>query len=245
MAINYPMKKCHGEREGVLLTMKKYRMACNLLIVIFAIAGVFLNLLEPNASKNTILYFTTQSNIWMMLICLVMVFYDIFKIKVPKVVYMIKYMFTVSIVLTGIVYNVILAPQYGIYFGSFFKAYTVSVTILHVVVPLLGFVSYILFDEDPFKRRFNLLGCTMPMLYFLFIIVLSMVSTDDYLFDGLGGVQSRFPYFFLDYINNGWFTLTSGMAKLGTFYWILIGLILVIIISQVLRYIQRKILQSK
>lgn len=219
----------------------KNRIIINILIVIFAIVGIFLNINEPNASKNTILYFTTQSNIWIMFICLIMLFYDILHRKVPKVVYVIKYIFTVSILVTGIVYNLILAPQYANCFGSFFRAYSLSVTILHVIVPLLGFISYILFDEKIFKKKFNLLGCVMPLLYFLFIIILSVVSTNDYLFDGIGGVQSKFPYFFLDYINNGWFTLTRDISKLGTFYWFIICLIFTIIISQALLYIQRKV----
>lgn len=225
--------------------MKKYRIICNLSIAFFAVIGVILSYNEPNAVKNIILYFTTQSNIWIMLIALVMVFYDLAKKAVPKAVYIIKYIFTVSIMVTGIVYNLILAPQYAIYFGSFFKAYSMSVTLLHVVVPLLAFISYILFDENPFKRKFNLLGYTMPMLYFLFIIVLSIVSTNDYIFDGMDGSPSRFPYFFLDYINNGWFTLTGNIAKLGVFYWFLISLVLVIVIGQLLRFTQRKIFQSK
>lgn len=225
--------------------MKRKRILCNLLIVVFAIVGIFLNFKEPNASKNTILYFTTQSNIWIMCICIVLTFYDILKKDVPKTVYIIKYIFTVSILITGIVYNFILAPQYAIYFGSLLKAYSVSVTILHVVVPLLSFISYILFDENPFKRKFNLLGCTMPLLYFAFIILLSMITTNDYLFDGIGGVPSKFPYFFLDYINNGWFTLTSDISKLGTFYWLIISVVLVMIISQLLRYTQNKVTKSK
>ena len=225
--------------------MKKYRIICNLSIAVFVVIGIFLNYKEPNAVKNIILYFTTQSNIWIMLIALVMVFYDIAKTTIPKIVYVIKYIFTVSIMVTGIVYNLILAPQYAIYFGSFFKAYSMSVTILHVVVTLLAFISYVLFDENPFKRKFNLLGYTMPMLYFLFIIVLSIVSSNDYIFDGMDGAPSRFPYFFLDYINNGWFTLTGNIAKLGTFYWFLISLVLVVAISQLLRFVQRKISQSE
>lgn len=224
--------------------MKKYRIICNLLLVLFAMIGLFLTFREPGAGKNTILYFTTQSNIWMMLICFTMAAYDISNTKVPNAVYVIKYIFTVSILVTGIVYNLILAPQYALYFGSFLKAYTVSVSILHVVVPLLGFVSYIFFDENPLKRKSDLLGCTMPMLYFLFITALSMVSTEDFLFDGIDGTPSRFPYFFLDYINHGWFTLTDNIAELGTFYWLLIGFILVIVISRILRYVQKKAVQS-
>lgn len=174
----------------------KCRMIINVLIVIFAIVGILLNIYEPNASKNTILYFTTQSNIWIMFICLIMLFYDIQHKKIPPNIYVIKYTFTVSILVTGIVYNLILAPQYANYFGSFFKAYSLSVTILHVIVPLLGVISYILFDENPFKKKYNLWGCVMPLLYFIFTMVLSVVSTNDYLFDGIGGTQSKFPYFF-------------------------------------------------
>lgn len=42
--------------------MKKYRIIWNFLIVVFSIDGVVLNYLEPNVSKNTIIFFTTQSN---------------------------------------------------------------------------------------------------------------------------------------------------------------------------------------
>ena len=94
------------------------RLGLNSCIVILAVLGICLNYLEPNVAKNNVLYFTIQSNIWILGVSLIMCCFDWQHRKIPEIIFTVKFIFTVSITLTGIVYNLILAPQYGMLFGS-------------------------------------------------------------------------------------------------------------------------------
>ena len=50
-----------------------------------------------------------------------------------------------------------------------------------------------------------------------------------------GGGQ-RFPYFFLDFLTNGWFNIGDG--KFGVFYWIVILILYVIGLSFLIMFIK-------
>lgn len=224
--------------------MKKLRIFSNLLIVLCVIVGIYLNYQDPDVPKNVLLYFTIQSNILLALICLVLSGFDIFHKTVPKCIYIIKYIATIAILITGIVFNFILVPQMVASYGDVAQPYNLPSILLHVITPILGFISYLFFDKSPFRKKFDLYGVIAPFVYFILIIGLSLIP-DLYLFNNPDGTPSKFPYFFLNYIKNGWFTLTSNVAALGTFYWFIILIILVVIISQIIRFLQKKISQTK
>lgn len=212
----------------------------NLCITALAILGICLNYAEPNVAKNNILYFTIQSNIWILGICLVVCCYDWMHKPIPKNVFILKYIFTVAITLTGVVYNLILAPQYGFFYGSFWKAYSLSVVLLHVVIPVLSVISYLWFDDTIPGRKLYLAGGIMPLLYFAGVMLLSLNQRDEGLFESIGGGSGRFPYFFMDYETNGWFTLSSNIGKLGVFYWIAVGLLLTLGLGKALLWLKSK-----
>lgn len=226
-------------------TLFTLRWIINLCIVILAALGILLNYAEPNAVKNTILYFTVQSNIWILGICLVLCCYDWIHRPVPQIVYIVKYIFTIAITLTGVVYNLILAPQYGIFFGSFWRAYSTSVVLLHLVIPLLAIASFLWFDDLFPRRGLCFTGCTMPLLYFAGIMLLSLSEASEEMFEGIGGVSTRFPYFFMDYKANGWFTLSSNIGETGVFYWITAGLLLTLGLSAGLLWLKKNITKAK
>lgn len=99
--------------------MKNLRIVCNLTIAFCVVLGVVLNYMGPNTPKGTLLYYTIQSNILLALACVVFSFYDLARKHLPNYMYLIKYIFTVAIAITGIAFNLFLAPQqiehYGIY----------------------------------------------------------------------------------------------------------------------------------
>lgn len=222
--------------------MKKLRIVCNLIITLCVVLGIFLNYLGPTPPKSIFLYYTIQSNILLAVICLVFVIYDLIKKSIPNYMYVVKYAFTIAIAITGIAFNLFLAPQQIEHYG-FAKTYSAASTLLHVVTPILGLVSYLLFDKFPFKKKFDLYGLIVPLGYFIIIVGLSTIE-DLYLFNDLDGTPTKFPYFFLNHIDNGWFTLSSNLYELGTFYWFIIMIIFVIVISLVIRFLQSKIIQT-
>ena len=223
--------------------MKRLRIICNLVIVFCVILGIYLNYQSPNPPKSTLLYYTIQSNILLAVICAIFSIYDLVKKTLPNYMYIIKYTFTIAIVLTGVAFNLFLAPQQIEYYGSAAKTYGLSSTLLHVVTPILGLISYLLFDKSPFKKKFDLYGLIVPFGYFLLIIGLSTIK-NLYLFNNLDGTPTKFPYFFLNYIDNGWFNLSSNIYELGTFYWFIIMIIFVIVISTIVRFIHKKIAKA-
>lgn len=218
------------------------RLGLNSCIVILAVLGICLNYLEPNVAKNNVLYFTIQSNIWILGVSLIMCCFDWQHRKIPEIIFTVKFIFTVSITLTGIVYNLILAPQYGMLFGSFWRAYSVSVVLLHVVVPVLSVISFLYFDNVNSSKGLPLAGCVMPLLYFAGVMLLSLNGRSEGLFEGMGGGSTRFPYFFMDYETNGWFTFSGNIGELGVFYWIAVGLLLTFALSAGLLWLKKKCL---
>ena len=71
----------------------------------------------------------------------------------------------------------------------------------------------------------------MPIIYCVFIMILTKINSES-LFWGFEGSKNRFPYFFMDYETNGWFSLSKNIWKLGFFYWFLIIFIVVVLISK-------------
>lgn len=131
--------------------MKKLRIICNLVIVCCVTLGVILNYLGPNTPKGTLMYYTIQSNILLAIICALFSAYDLAKKRLYNYMYLIKYIFTIAIIITGIAFNLFLAPQQIEHYGVA-RTYGLSSTLLHVVTPILGLISYLLFDKTPFKR---------------------------------------------------------------------------------------------
>ena len=97
---------------------------------------------------GAILYYTVQSNIWITAIISVFLVYDIISLKKGKVVEipnwlrLVKYIFTVAITITFIVYNFILYPGSVLTNAgeSYLNAHTF---LLHIFVPVLAIVDYI------------------------------------------------------------------------------------------------------
>lgn len=219
------------------------RIIVNTIIFLSALVGVYLELTRTGSPENIILFFTIQSNIWIMCVCLLFVLLDIFKKDVPKFLYIIKFIFTVSILVTGIIYNFVLVPQYSAISSSIASLYTLSASLLHIVTPVFSLVSYIFYDRSyKHNRGFCLTGTIMPIVYFTILTIISLVSSNTCLF-GKGYACSSFPYFFMDYQKNGWFTLSSNIASLGVFYWVAIIFIAVLIMSKILLLLNNKFSQ--
>lgn len=186
---------------------------------------------------GAILYYTVQSNIWIAAIISVFLVYDIISLKKGKVVEipnwlrLVKYIFTVAITITFIVYNFILYPGSVLTNAgeSYLNAHTF---LLHIFVPVLAIVDYILYDYSlQSTKKTKYLGLITPLYYFAFTLILSFI-----------GVTYRkgeaMPYFFIDYKLNGWFNLGNG--QIGVFYWIIIVLFVVLGISALLIKIKNK-----
>lgn len=150
--------------------------------------------------------FTAQSNIWIAVICVVFMILDIGGIqKKPQWLYVIKFMFTSSILLTWIVFAVLLAPILK-------PSYILSPSnlFLHSITPILAAADFLLFgDASKVKVKQLWTVLIMPLAYMTFAFIS---------YEKLGFLPTY--YFFLDYKKLGWFTVTSN--GIGTGFWVIL-----------------------
>lgn len=149
--------------------------------------------------------FTVQSNIWIAVMTSVIVLwqYSHPQQQLPKWMIVLKFMTTTSILLTYIVFAVLLSPLMEM-------DYLLSPTnlFLHVVTPMLAIIDFIMFDSLIITKRTMVYSAlVLPLIYAtIFEIVYAMTN------------QLPVPYFFLDYQEFGWFSLSYN--HLGIAYWI-------------------------
>ncbi len=160
------------------------------------------------------LYFTIQSNICIAATLALFAIWQFIGIiikpfrRFPRILYIIKFVFTVAITLTGGVFCFILAPtQPG--------AIKQTVNILtHIVVPLLSILDLFLVRPTDPKWRWSLYGL-IPPIYYLVFASIGYVENWDF------GQGNNYPYFFLNWDSPaGAFGFAEPPYIMGTFYWI-------------------------
>jgi hypothetical protein len=133
----------------------------------------------------------------------------------PNWLYMLKFVFTVSINLTLAVFFILLAPKMD-------PDYLVSAGNLtvHFLTPVIAAAHFLLFDIEYEVRRSHCVLCAVPPLcYFAFTMLLSLNGVTF-------GPESTVPYFFLNYELLGWFGFSKNGP--GVFWWLIIILALIV-----------------
>ncbi len=203
----------------------------NILVIISSVIGLIYTFKGREfMSTSALYYYTIQSNIWVILIMLIFIFCDIFKIKKGRILYKIKYIITVGITLTFLVFLFMLTPQI-IITGNPSYLLSASNLTLHFISPILAILSFVLCDSFKEGKRSYYLGTIMPLCYMAFAFILAFTSKTG-MFRNFDGSMSKFPYFFFDYEKNGWFSITNNIFEFGTFYWIILLSIVVILIGK-------------
>lgn len=193
-----------------------------LLVFIFMVMGITLRFLDNSsmlADNNPFLYFTIQSNLWIGLMSLFLFVIMIIEVVKHKKLYsrtlsILKYVFTVSITITGFIYCVALAPGMGD------DAWTLTNVITHAVVPGLAIIDFLIYETKfEFKKK-DLLWSLVPPSYYLVFASIGYICNWDF------GNGNNYPYFFLNWGSPvGAFGVdfnTDSPYFLGVFYWILI-----------------------
>jgi len=215
--------------DKAVLSKRTYTLGLVLKLgtILSCVIGLIFQVIEWNSvyigPNSTLLYFTTQSNIWIAAICLVFLIIDIKakgKREISNWLYIIKFMFTVAIMLTFIVFAVLLTPLQE-------RNYLLSVTniCLHNITPIFGIADFIVCDYGFLsKKRYVLLGTILPLIYCIVTLLLSF-SGVTYGEDSSGATRIV-PYFFLDYKKLGWFSISDN--GYGVLIWVLIITVLVL-----------------
>lgn len=192
-------------------------------LIAFGIYGLYLNFFSTGFMGNgsMLLYFTIQSNIAILAIVIVFFALKIIQLITKKklinnFLLHLKFVFTVGITITFLVFFILLAPSQQ-------PSYLSSMTNLtvHCLVPIFALIDFFFFDTDIKFNKFSpLSGTIFPLLYLFFVLICTQVGVR---FNG-----QFVPYFFLDFKTLGWFDISS--KGIGVFYYILILLFFVILL---------------
>lgn len=190
------------------------------LTLLSAIIGIYLQMFDSSVDfmggPSMMLYFTIQSNLWMAVISALGLII-IYKHKEPSnTYYLIKYILLVGILLTYVVFSLMLSPGLPLSY-----LLTPSNILVHTLTPLFSVVDYLVSDRRLYNKKQYLYGLITPLYYLIFANLMYVM--------GIKFSGSNFPYFFLDFIENGWFSFGNG--KIGVIYWYVIVLGIVIGIS--------------
>ena len=157
-------------------------------------------------------FFTVQSNIFIIAMALIFLINEIVvllgkKSFINQTLLHIKYVATVAITVTFLVFFTMLAPLMGIDYLLSFNNFS-----LHAIVPILAIVDFILFDTDIKLTYKNSLFATISPISYVIFVYIGAIFKLKY------SENLYYPYFFLDFETNG-FLFEKGF---GVIPWVII-----------------------
>lgn len=219
----------------------KSKILMRVLFIIICAIGIHANIIDTNkdafmGNGTALNFYTIQSNILVLITQIILLIATFFseklKGKVQTVLSILKYMTTVAITITLVVFWVLLAP-----YMEQETLLSFSCIMVHFVIPLGMIADYLCGDAEKFiKKKDILYSLIPPICYLIFCFVRANVS-DVRLTGG-----SRFPYWFLDIDQFGWVGNENGI---GVLYWIIILAIFVLILGWSLYFVKTKINRAR
>ena len=145
-----------------------------------------------------------------------------------QVLYYFKFVATIAITITFLVFFKMLAPLMGMDYLLSFNNFS-----LHAIVPILAVVDFFLFDTGiNLDYPKPLIGGAMPLYYVIFVYV-GVPLNFRY------GPDLKFPYFFLDYEKNGFF-FEKGFGAVMWIIVMLIGIFAICFLFAVIMHMRQK-----
>ena len=190
-------------------------------LVIIGTFGIILTAQSSTfmGGASVFFFFTVQSNIFIMLIALLFLVNEVVQLiskknLINQVLLHIKYVATIGITITFIVFFTMLAPLMGMDYLLSFKNFS-----LHAIVPILAIVDFFLFDTDiQLTYKSSLLAAIPPVCYVAFVYIGAFFKIQY-------AKDLYYPYFFLNIDTNGFFFEKGTM---GVIPWIIILLAFII-----------------
>ncbi|MBQ3372566.1 MAG: Pr6Pr family membrane protein [Oscillospiraceae bacterium] len=218
------------------LTPNQKRISCLLkLIAVFsALIGTLLSAYAGRKSfmggSRVFMYFTIQSNLAAAAVCLVGLFLILRGKPVSGAWFILKFVVTVSITLTGVVFTFVLAPTFWA------RAWSLPNTLTHLVVPVAAVADFFAVSTAFEIRKKNVFYVTIPPL--LYVIYAGIGYARGWEFaDGI-----CYPYFFLNWGSNaGAFGFTDHLPYMGCAWWILLLMLFLIGVGYLYLFIADRI----
>lgn len=184
-----------------------------LTVIVSAVTGVYMSAAAGRGTfmggSRVFMFFTIQSNIAIALICAIGLL--MLRLKtVKRYWFVLKFIFTVSITLTGIVFVFVLAPTLGSH------AWNVQNVLTHVVVPIAAIVDFFVTGVYGDVRKRHVPLVTLPPLAYAVYVGIGYAAGWEFL-EGI-----NYPYFFLNWGSPaGAIGFTDRLPFMGTVWWIL------------------------
>ncbi|MDR1073904.1 MAG: Pr6Pr family membrane protein [Treponema sp.] len=175
------------------------RIIFNAALICCGGVGVALTLMRLDAAM-ALSAFTIQSNLLCLVAAGVTLAHETARRNHKGKTYIFfKGMALTSILLTFFIYNFVLKP----YFNATNQTQGGSLmdTLIHVVVPLMALVDFLVFEEKGRFRPWHPLGWTAFPIYYIGYTAVYKAFGGVYKFSE--GAAAKFPYFFLDYETYG------------------------------------------
>jgi len=195
---------------------KTVRILFKLGVCLSALGGVVLSLFQANIDgyshwSKRLLYYTVFSNVFLGFVYLVLLFYCIFQKPIPRFLFLCKYVSTVCITLTLLVFCFLLAP----FAPPFYHLDRFSSMLTHFFSPSLATIDFFL-DRAPYAlEKSQAFLCTIPPFFYTsFALALSVLSVDF-------GRGDSYAYVFLNPFSSAkFFGFSREIPFTGTFYWV-------------------------
>ena len=167
---------------------------------------------------SVFMYFTIQSNIALAVISAVGFWFLMRKKPIPDRWYTVKFVGTVSITLTGLVFCFVLAPTMG---GA---AWTPANILTHVIVPVCAVADFFVTGIYGRIAKSKILWVTVPPL------VYAVYAGIGYALGWEFSPETSYPYFFLNWGSPaGAFGFSKELPFMGCAWWILALLALLLL----------------
>ena len=200
--------------------MKKYlSLIYKVMAIMTAAYGLFLNF-EKSSFSRMIVYFTILNNIFVLIFFIFQIIIILFKITKTQTYYIVNLSLIVNILITMFAFEFVVRPYVN--FQTGYTAMNLRDTFVHLIIPILTFFNYILFDE---KGKFNYeqikYTAISPIIYLIFCMI----------YENLGGrftafkQISKYPYIFMDFETLGYFAVLSCILVILIFFgvaWLII-----------------------
>lgn len=126
-------------------------------------------------------FYTVDSNLFVGLASLILIIYEYLFLnkkinKIPKFVYILKYIGTVAVSLTFLVTLLYLAPSYG---KNFLFLYQNSNLIFHLIVPVLSFISFTCFEKIKLDFKYTFYGVSTMIVYGIYYVINILIHQEN------------------------------------------------------------------
>lgn len=205
---------------------KVLSLALKLTALVCALWGTYLSAVGGRnafmGGSTVFMYFTIQSNLALALLSAVGIVLLLRGRDVGKGWFVVKFVGTVAITLTGAVFCFVLAPTMGS--GAWAKPNVLT----HVVVPLACIADF--FAVAPAAQRVSpwaALYVTLPPLAYVFYAAWGYAAGWEF------GPGIHYPYFFLNWGSPaGAFGFCKGLPFMGCMWWILMLLVMLLAVGR-------------